>query len=71
MVFRPRVPQIHRRIPLLLHGIGPSVPFLVFERIKLIVGLSGREVEHQGADGVGVAVHEVVQISRPLGSWWQ
>ena len=31
--FPARVPQIHRRIPLLLHGIGPSVPFLVFERI--------------------------------------
>src|SRR5579864_4111286 len=60
--FPARVSKIHGRIPLLLYGSRPCVPLFSFEGIELIVSLSSRQMKHQSADGVGIAVDEVVQI---------
>ena len=62
--FPARVSQIHRRIPLLFYRIGPGTPFLAFEGIELVVSFGGSEVQHQGPDGVGGGINEMVQICR-------
>src|SRR5215469_3285252 len=56
------VSEIHRRIPFLLHGVGPAVPLLAFKSIELVIGLGGGKVQHQRPDSVGVAVEEIVQV---------
>lgn len=49
------IAQFHRGIPFLLHRVGPGPPLQAVERIHLVVGPGGGQMQHQRANGVCIS----------------
>src|ERR1700678_4034826 len=60
--FAASVAEVHCRVPFLLHGVWPTVPFHSVEGVHAVVRLGGREMQHESANAVGILIEQYIEI---------